>query len=258
MKHTEPNKYFSTYTLQVLVQDYAYSTTSSYEHTDDVIASLNLEPLPQNELAIIGINGPTCAGKTSFTDQLVADLESRNIPVVRIGFDWFLYDRSKRNTLVEQITQNHKTIEEVTRTAWDIERYDGLLRLLKSFNKDKTIPLLGLYDRMHGSQTANMEITIPYGGYAIIEGVGILDTDSIHLIDKHIRLDVDDDEVLIKRAIARENVKSPAYRLSEEFLRHRFEVMDLQHMRYLRKISRGHNQLIVDVSDFNNIKTYSR
>ncbi|HEV7455106.1 MAG TPA: hypothetical protein VGO07_07655 [Candidatus Saccharimonadales bacterium] len=256
-----PDKHFSDYVLQDLIADSSYDLMAQYPSIAEVIDSLQLITPRPDEVLIIGINGPTCAGKTTFTEALVRWLVTRNIPVTQLGFDWFLYDRPIRNQLVQDISLGAKTIAQVTQTAWDVQRYGNLLRTLKTIKRgdmDGVIQLTGLYDRALGTQTADVAFTIPFGGYVVVEGVAILDTTNADLIDSHIRLDVDDDEILIKRAIAREGVKPPGKRLSEEYLRHRFEVMDLHHMRYLRKLSYAHNQHVVDVSNFSNIKVFSR
>jgi uridine kinase len=210
------DKHFSQYILQDLIEDYGYN--SAHDDMRQVVDALRLPPTEPDQVMIVGINGPTCAGKTSFTQAVVESLASRGIPVVQVAFDWFLYGRDRRNTLVEDISSERRAIEEVTQTAWDTERYVSLLRSLKNHGlvpSQQQIKITGVYDRTLGTQTGEADVDLPLGGYAIVEGVGILDVENTDLIDYHIRLDVNDDEILINRAITREKNKPENKQLSE-------------------------------------------
>jgi pantothenate kinase len=90
------DKHFSQYILQDLIEDYDYNSASTHDDMRQVVDALHLPPTEPDQVMIVGINGPTCAGKTSFTQAVVESLAGRDIPVVQVAFDGFLYGRDRR------------------------------------------------------------------------------------------------------------------------------------------------------------------
>lgn len=250
---------FLNYTLSNLCEDYKYRSVATFSGTGSLIDWLQLPPPRANKVTIIGINGPTCAGKTIFSQHLAEQLSSR-LPAVELSLEWFLYDRDKRAQLIEDIATNAKAIPEVTASAWDVNRYVATLQKLKSMDGkaySQRLKLDNLYDRTSGKQQMRVNLNVPYSGYLIVEGVSVLDIPDPTLIDCYIRLDVDNDHQLIQRIIAREASKPTTKRLPDEFLRRRYEIVDLNHMRYLRKISHNFNKYIINTTDFNRLEVLS-
>lgn len=253
--------HFSAYTLEDLITDYSYSQAAAFSNMHSLIDNLELPKLRSGRVTIIGINGPTCAGKTTFSERLVEQLKHNNIPCIGISFEWFLLDRKKRVALVDDVAKGKTRIQDVTSAAWDISKYTSLLSRLKDMrgspNTEAPLHLTRLYDRESGAQMAQATLEVPYGGYIVVEGVSVLDIDDTRLVDCYIRLDVDDDSGLIDRIIKRERIKPPDKQLTEEFLKRRFDLMDKNHMRYLRKISYNHNRYIINTSNFNDMKVFT-
>lgn len=250
---------FNDYNLKKLQEDHGYRRIAAFNSFESLIDSLELPPPQANKVTIIGINGPTCAGKTTFS-QLLAEQLSRKLPSTELSFEWFLYDRDIRAKMIDDITKGLKTIPEVTAAAWDVDRYVSTLKKLKSMDSKtngRKLKLNNLYDRTSGKQQAKATLSIPYGGYLIVEGVSVIDIPEPNLADCYIRLDVDEDLRLMERIIAREKSKPRAKQLSEEFLRRRFGAVDLDHMRYLRSISRSHNKYIINTTKFDRLEVFS-
>lgn len=251
----------STYRLQNLLDDYPYRHNGIYNSLDAVLESLNL-PIPDSaKITIIGISGPTGAGKTSFSKTIAARL-SKDFLACELSMDCFLRARKARSRLIEDVSQAKNDIEDITINSWKMPEYEDVLHRInesvKNPGKNKKLILDNLYNRMTGENDLKMILEIPYGGYLIVEGSPIHDTKTAPLFDCYIRLDVDQDNKLIERILDREKFKPHHLRLPEKFLRHRFELVDLPYSHYLRKLSRDQNHYLINTETFNEINVFAK
>lgn len=250
----------STYRFQNLLDDYHYRHTGIYKSLDAVLDSLNL-PLPDPaRIKIIGVSGPTCAGKTTFNKAIVAKL-SEHASAVELSMDYFLRARHVRTQLSEDILLAKKSIQDITINSWNIPRYEALIHRIKRSVKNpnnKELVLDNLYNRITGKNDLKMCIEIPYGGYLIVEGSPMHDTKTASLFDCCMHLDVDQDYKLIERVLDREKSKPRHLRLPEKFLRHRFESVDLPYGHYLRRLSRDQNHYLINTETFNKIQVFTK
>src|SRR5690606_33079717 len=99
-----------------------YLTRGKYElvanHLDSYTAIIDYLNIDLNKPQIIGIDGPTNSGKTTFALAFSHWLNIQGKKGTVIHGDSFLIDRNQRNDIFSDIRQGNITIKEYSKLAW--------------------------------------------------------------------------------------------------------------------------------------------
>jgi|GEM_PF-3136477 len=217
----------------------------SYAKISEVIAYMDAP-------GVIAVDGPTSSGKTSLTQSLVEHYERQGLPVTILPLDYLLTDRDTRHIAYQSIVEGRMGVAEYSGAAWEHARYRQVLEaatdIMLSAAEPQTLIIPSTYNRSTGRSEITQPVRVYPGGIIITEGVGL---HAYHgdLMDSRVRVDVRDDDALLQRIFAREQLKDPASRLAETYLQWRYTLVDLPHTAYLRSASSGCADYVVDTSD---------
>lgn len=98
----------------------AYRVISSVERRQVVQRVARLVPMPEGDACVrVGIDGPDASGKTTFADELAAEVRGLDRPVARVSLDDFHHPRAVRYQL------GRDSPEGFWRHAFDYARFRG-------------------------------------------------------------------------------------------------------------------------------------
>lgn len=219
----------------------------------DTYESICAEIAPPNCPLIIGIDGPASGGKTTIAKALKHFYSEKNIPVAVLPLDLFMTEREVREKLNQKISSRVISIEEYSLKAWDHKRYRYFLEaarkiIMQKSDTKQTLTIPNTYNRKNGKHDQETTITLSPAGVLITEGTGI---HALHenFFDLKIRVDVNNTQILLDRVVARENIKPSEQRLAADYLLQRYCTTDLPHALYLRKVTAGKADFVIDSSD---------
>lgn len=230
------------------------TTHDSYEAICDIVAS-------SDPATVIAIDGPSNAGKTSLTRAIAAYYEGHGIPVSLIPLDYFLTDRDTRNKIVQAVAGKSMTIDGYSSVAWEQERYRASIAKAKelamwSSEEAASLSITEAYNRLTGRKDSTHTIPVQAGGIILTEGVGI---HAYHddLFDIRIRVDTHQPDTLLGRVLRREQEKPLEAQQSEDYLRHRYDLIHAPHTSHLRTKT-PEVDYVIDTSSFDAMALYRR
>lgn len=239
----------------------AYLQRGEYElpdiHTSYDTISKHLAT--NNPASLIAVDGPSNGGKTSLARALVNFYEVRGVPVSFIPLDYFLADRAARKGINQAITEGRLSIADYSAAGWEQDRYRETVLRAKDIAthavEAQTIAIPHAYSRQTGTKEDTQNVTIQPGSIVVTEGVGI-QTYHGDFFDTKIRVDTRNESTLLSRVLEREQQKPEGVsRLDDQFLRMRYETIDVPHTAYLRT-NTPVADFLVDTSDFDEILLY--
>lgn len=204
---------------------------------DDILKKILYE-LNFKEGRIIAINGPTAGGKSTFSKKLQEYLKQYGYNVEILPLDWFLTERKKRNEYKERVKKGESSIGDYYKWSYEIPRFHTLLtkiRKILNSKDEKRINIKNTYVRDTGLKNGNEYINLTKKTILIVEGVGAVNKDTKDCFDLSIFCDVDDNSTIMQRLNDRENEKPAEKRLSPDFVKERFGVIDY-HMTSLYRL----------------------
>ena len=248
----------STYTLMDYLNTASYEVIAdmvdSYENVCSIIGPLLLT-------TIVTVDGPTNSGKSSLSSGLITYSEQQSRPISLLPLDYFLTNRSIRSEIMSSIEAGQTSIAEYSRLAWNHNLYDHYISLAKSIISEadhaENIEFTNTYNRQTGAQDKTNYITVYPDGNLLLEGVGVHYYHN-QSMSTAIRVDVADDLILYDRVLQRESKKARGAKLSTDYLRWRFEIVDLPHASYLRQISHANADFVVDTSTNDRMVVYKK
>ena len=208
----------------------------------------NINKLKQKDRPlIIGIDGPTAAGKTTLADKLAKKLNKNNAFIFRL--DWTLKSRKKREISLKFFKKNNINFYYEPEDHMYLSKTSSFLKKIKKFNngskKKIKLNLNKLYDRSGSAKNdLNIKTIINKNSIIIIEGHYTGYTDIYENLDINILL-LSQKKELLKRKINR--VKS--YR-SPKLTKQYFDLIDIpSFVNYLSRFGNNYS-LIIDNSDY--------
>ena len=200
---------------------------------------------------IIGIDGPTAAGKTTLADKLAKKINSKNIFIFRL--DWTLKSRNHRENSLKYFKSNEANFFYEPEDHMDLDKTVKFLDKIEKFNfgkkKKLNIYLKNLYNRSGSAKNdLNIKQTIDRNTIIIIEGHYTAYTNISNKINFNILLLANKKE-LLKRKINRvKSYRNPS--VTKEY----FDLIDVpSFVNYLSRFGNNYD-LIVDNSNFNKAK----
>ena len=204
----------------------------------------------EDKIFILGIDGPTAAGKTILASKIEKKLN--NIKCFTIKMDWTLKSRSYREKSLKEYNKNNKEFLYEAEEHMSLNIISNLLQKIQKFNNNKNLKTLKInLDKLYNrDKTAKNDLkikkTINKKHVVIVEG-HYTGHPSIHRhIDYNLLL-LSSKKELLKRKINR--VKD--YR-DPKFTKKYFELIDIPS--FINFVSRyGNNYaLLVDNTNYNN------
>lgn len=248
------------YTLtEYLVRGDYEASSATYASYDEVCADV----APDGVSQIIAVDGPTNSGKSSVAQALIDHYTANGIAVAALPLDYFLTDRQTRQGVFEALEAGEADASTYSHAAWEHDKYRTCLLaarsiLLGEVGDTETLVIPDTYNRVTGKRDEEKSVRIPAGGVVVTEGVGLHAYHS-EFFDMRIRTDVGDDGMLLGRVLARERQKPVgALRLSDGYLAWRYNLVDAPHTVYLRELSAGTAEAVVDTSRFDDVIVYKR
>lgn len=169
---------------------------------------LNL--VDSQKIRVIGIDGPTAAGKTIFTQFLKYELDNRGHKTWIFQMDWTLISRIERTSDLEHLKDSDYFLHEAERHM-RLQKAQSFLTKIRSFNEQlrlnseltEEIKLDNLYSREDGGrETGEASCLLQAGLIILVEGHYTLRTELDQLIDYNILMLAEKQE-LLTRKIAR-------------------------------------------------------
>jgi uridine kinase len=247
-----------TYTLEDYLAQASYRR-SPQEFPDFTVLCEQLAPSSRPH--VVGVDGPTTAGKTTFTGVLADFYVTHDVPVAILGQDSVLYDRARRAMTLDAVADGTMPISvysEATRDQAGFRRYLRAARAILYGSDPARVTIPNAYNRFSGNNDCDLGVDISPGGVLIAEGIGV-HTYCPDLLDTAIRLDVHDDPALVSRIWSRERQKpAGAPRLEDAFLEWRYENVDGPHAAHHRQASAGRADIVIDTSQFGRLIVYTK
>lgn len=175
---------------------------------DDVVALRAADP---NRVTVVGIDGPTAAGKTTLALALAESLHDSGVETWILQLDWTLRGRDEREADVAHLRSIDAAFEYEGELHMRLGTATRALEAVASFNRqadlgrlDETrLVLEELYSRANGGTVDGEEtLVLRPGLVVIVEGHYTLRTELDAHIDHNIVLLSDPDE-LVRRKVAR-------------------------------------------------------
>ena len=213
-----------------------------YESVNNDISEEKLlkDILEKNKGLIIGIDGPTGSGKTSFANELKQKIQKYNKNVYVMQLDWFLRARNDREDVIDDYIYGRISIEEYTYIAWEYEEYQKNLNIISKILRTKKsgqvqkVCIKNIYDRSSGLKNKEEILKLNNKSIIIIEGTDIINEDNRELIDICIKINIDNTDILLERILAREEMKKVTTKMSSSFILNRFYGLDVAHTIYVK------------------------
>jgi ribulose-phosphate 3-epimerase len=164
-----------------------------------------------NNIQVIGIDGPTAAGKTIFAKTLKDSFEKLGYSTWIFQLDWTLVARHERVSDLEFLKQSDEHFLHEAELHMRMEKAVAFLIQIRAFNEKlehnasatQNVELKGLYSRDHdGQEVAEAECKLRAGMIILVEGHYTLRTELDKLIDFNILM-MSEKKELLKRKIAR-------------------------------------------------------
>ncbi len=227
---------------------------------DKIVVELFKET--NSSMQIIGFSGPTGAGKTSYANATKRYFEEQGRAAQIFSVDMFLTDRTKRAEIIKSIVDETLGIAEYQKEAWDMEGFYEMLRKIDEFKKSGEesleIHISNAYNRETGKRDKEVTLTITRDMVVIIEGVRIVNQETEEYFDKTVMVDVDQDDILVERLIAREQDKPGDKRLSSAYVQERFNATDRENARLMRTLESEYYDYLIDASRVGDNVLYKR
>ena len=223
---------------------------------DKIIDELNaVRALDGKRITVVGIDGPTAAGKTMLAAALTAALRAAGQSTWTFQLDWALKDRAAREADVAHLRGVDAAFEFEAELHMRLGLAHKALEAVARFNRqvqlgnmeDQVVTLTELYSRAAGGTVTGSEsLTLKTGMVILIEGHYTLRNEQDALIDLNVVLLSEPGELLARKV---DRVKE--YRNPDDAVKY-FWHIDLPSFR--RHLARfGHNaDLIVDNTDYRN------
>ena len=214
------------------------------KNLDDFILE-KINNFKNEDISIIGVDGPTAAGKTILANRIASKLK-KNVFIFRL--DWTLKSRTYRETKLKKYIHENNSFLYEAEEHMDLSIASNFLNKVKNHNFKKTnlkLKLTKLYNRENGSKNnLNISVNIKKGSVIIIEGHYTGISSICNHLDFNILL-IGNKQELLRRKINR--VKN--YRQSDKTIKY-FNLIDLPSFaNYLSKYGYNYN-LVVDNSDY--------
>ncbi len=124
---------------------------------------------------VIGIDGPTASGKTTMANELVQQLNKKQIASFVYRLDWTLIDRSARLAHLDSIQHDNNEFEFEAELHMDLRRASGFLQQIEDLRYSnfsvQTIHLDNLYNRDdNGKCTGTADAVITPQMVIVVEG----------------------------------------------------------------------------------------
>ena len=210
-----------------------------------------------NKPLIIGIDGPTAAGKTILSKKLKIELHKsfKNIWICQL--DWTLKSRNYRSNSLDNFKKKERNFYYESQDHMDLDQVVNNLKKIKNFNYNKksfiNIKLNNLYNRLTASNNNTIKSKINRRSLIIVEGHYTSISELDKLIDYNILL-LAEKNILLKRKIDR--VKH--YRDSNETKQY-FKLIDIPSFINHLSLYGTNYDLIVDNTNYKKpkIKNYN-
>ncbi len=179
---------------------------------------IGLRALDSGRITVIGIDGPTAAGKTMFTDALTAALRECGLTTWTFQLDWALRDRAEREADVGHLRQTGAAFEFEGELHMRLDVAQKLLAAIANFNRqvqlgisdDQQVELDQLYSRAAGGTITGKEsVALKAGMIVLIEGHYTLRNELDALIDLNIVLLGEPSELLARKVNRVKGYRSP-------------------------------------------------
>ncbi len=193
--------------LPEIQSERARETKTAPKLVQDIRAKLVVQ---KNKVSIVGIDGPTAAGKTILADALRDHLLAEGIPTSVFRFDWTLKDRESRVADLLHLRKEPFSFEHEAELHMNLQVVENFLKQIVHFNEsedvmngERVIELSDLYNRSDdGKLTGAARFHLKAGTVIILEGHYTLRNDFDKYIDLNVVLLARWEE-LLKRKIAR-------------------------------------------------------
>jgi ribulose-phosphate 3-epimerase len=204
-------------------------------------------------ITVVGIDGPTAAGKSTLADAVAVQLRDAGLKTWTFQLDWALRDRTEREQDVAHLRRIGAVFEfegelhmrlGVARDALEsVARFNQQLQ--PGCTSEQVIALSGLYSRDAGGKCIGKEsLVLKAGMVFIVEGHYTLRNELDALIDYNLVLLGDPTELL-----ARKVSRVKGYRSPDDAV-HYFWHTDLPSFRHHLARFAGNADLVVDNTDF--------
>jgi uridine kinase len=211
---------------------------------------------------LIGIDGSITAGKSYLATRLYDYLTQQYIDCVVIHGDWFMLSRERRKQEIEKAKHGSYLISEYDAVACNFDALAHAQKRIRDFLQtgqshcDIKIPYA--YNRDTGKLDKTIKLKLKKHSVMVIEGTGVVNAEMCQAFDVSIRVDVGTYEETIERLVTREDEKVPAQRLTKEFIKERYDLIDHPYDQYLRSRDSQCFDILLDTSDPASIKVYKR
>ena len=103
---------------------------------DNKIQQIIINSKEKNKVLIIGIDGPTAAGKTTLADNLTKNLKKK-FDVFTFRLDWTLKDRKTREISLKNFKLNNINFYLEAENHMQLNKTTEFLKKINSFNNSK-------------------------------------------------------------------------------------------------------------------------
>ncbi len=209
----------------------------------------------KDRVTVIGIDGPTAAGKTTLANHIKDFLSENNIECWIFRLDWTLLERQKRIKDLAHMNAKKAGFDFEAELHMNLNKASDFLRQVMIFNQKEDlddhnqaqIALEGLYNREDNGQLSGSEkVNLIRGMVILIEGHYTLRNHMDRFIDLNILLLGDYDELLKRKA---NRVKD--YRNQDEAIDY-FWRIDVPSFRNHLKRFGNNADITIDNTDYNN------
>ena len=219
----------------------------------DLIKSRILEIHRFQSITVVGIDGPTAAGKTTLANTLASTLRADGVETRIYQVDWALEPRTSRAKDLYYFREKDIAFEHEAALHMRLDIVEKFLNEIDEFNSNlqskKIIQLTDLYSREHGGTlVGTAEIALEEDTVVFVEGHYTLQSNLSSLIHFNLLL-LSEPEVLVDRKA--ERVKS--YRGQDEAVDY-FWRIDLPSFQRHLHYHGAQADLIVDTSDVKDFK----
>lgn len=206
----------------------------------------------------IGIDGPSNSGKTSLADASLQLAHSLDLDVNILYADYFLIERERRNEIFKRIGAGEIKIEDYSKLGWNQEYMHSTLSKIKdivSGRKGYSLKIPSVYDRLTGLADGEITLHIKPGSIVLVEGVGLHLYQS-GMLDIKVRTDVSNADILYGRLLKREAQKPLERQLDTDYLKYRYDVVDVAHTAFLRRATLGVADYVLDTTQDDSMDFY--
>jgi pentose-5-phosphate-3-epimerase/uridine kinase len=223
-----------------------------------IVGEVNaLRVLNGRRITVVGIDGPTAAGKSTLADALATMLREAGLSTWTLQLDWGLRGRTEREADVRHLREIGAAFEYEGELHMRLGVAREALEAIALFNRevqlgitaDQELELAGLYSReAGGTLTGKASVVLSAGMVVIVEGHYTLRNDLDALIDYNIVLLSEPGELLTRKVNRVKGYRSPDDAI------HYFRHTDLPSFNHhLARFGRNAD-LIVDNTDYHTPK----